>query len=496
MRKNKLIFISSFLVYSFLIGTAGVHAKTIGPESIIKTDITKGTLFVSPNGTGSICSKSTPCNIWDASGKAKGGDVVFLRGGIYALSKSLYFNNSGSAGAPIIFESYPDESVVFDGSQLNQGIDIKINVNGSFIQIRGIEIKNMPVQGIYISGTDNVFDGLHVHHSGLSGIQVFYTYDYPYGAYGSRNIIRNCIVHDNSGAGNFDERFKNGGNSDGISISSGTGNRVENCLAYSNSDDGIDTWRSTNSYVGYSISHSNGIADGNGVGIKAGGAFPSADTTVEHNLLYSNRAVGIDYNTGTNVSISHNTTWNNLGGYEIGPDTIVSNNIASETNKKWGSGIEIDNSWQRTKNVTFISTDPASTNFLVPTSNSGVDDIGAFVNVTRTGNNNTNLLPDVIVTQLSYANGIFTSTVKNQGAAATPAGITIGVGYSVDGKYRTWGDKIGSLAAGESITIGTRGGSYTIPSGTHTVTAYVDDANRFEESNENNNQISQTLAMP
>ena len=47
--------------------------------------------------------------------------------------------------------------------------------------------------------------------------------------------------------------------------------------------------------------------------------------------------------------------------------------------------------------------------------------------------------PDVIVTQLSYANGIFTSMVKNQGTAATPAGVSIGVGYSVNGVQRTWG---------------------------------------------------------
>ena len=48
-------------------------------------------------------------------------------------------------------------------------------------------------------------------------------------------------------------------------------------------------------------------------------------------------------------------------------------------------------------------------------------------------------LPDVIVTSLSYTGGVFTSTVKNQGTAATPAGILIGLGHSVDGVYRTWG---------------------------------------------------------
>ncbi|MBS0425144.1 MAG: right-handed parallel beta-helix repeat-containing protein [Proteobacteria bacterium] len=499
MKKHNLIFLTGFLISGCLIAVTGVNAKTIGPQPIINTDITKGTLFASPTGTGTTCSKLAPCNIWNVVNKAGSGDVIFLRGGTYTISKNLNFYNQGSATAPIIFESYPGESAVLDGGQNSKGTNIIIGVTGKFIYLRNIEVRNMPMQGIWISGTDNILDGAYVHHSGLSGIQVFSPYDdYPYGNYGSRNIIRNCTVHDNSGAGIFSDEFANGGNSDGISISSGANNRVENCLVYSNSDDGIDAWRSTGTYIGYNISHSNGIADGNGNGIKGGGYFPSADTTIEHNLSYSNIAVGIDYNGNVNATLLNNTTWNNLnGGYSIGSDTTITHNIASEGKIKYGTGIEIDNSWQRTNNVAFISTDPGSTNFLVPEINHGLDDIGAYVNTTNTTSTTNTppspLFPDVIVTQVSYANGIFTSTIKNQGAAATPTGVTIGVGYSVDGNYATWGDVTSPLAAGASVTIGTRGGSYAITKGVHTVTAYVDDANRFAESNENNNQLSQVI---
>ncbi|MDZ4107742.1 MAG: Ig-like domain-containing protein [Nitrosomonas sp.] len=107
--------------------------------------------------------------------------------------------------------------------------------------------------------------------------------------------------------------------------------------------------------------------------------------------------------------------------------------------------------------------------------------------------NNTTLLPDVIVTELFYADGIFTSTVMNQGTAATPAGKVIGVGYSVNGNFKTWGDVAGPLAAGASVTIGTKGGSYNIPNGIHTMTADVDDVNRFEELDETNNQLSKPV---
>ncbi|MDQ3584007.1 MAG: DUF1929 domain-containing protein [Pseudomonadota bacterium] len=105
-------------------------------------------------------------------------------------------------------------------------------------------------------------------------------------------------------------------------------------------------------------------------------------------------------------------------------------------------------------------------------------------------------LPDVIVCSLSYASGVFTSTVKNQGTAATPAGIAIGVGYSVDGVFRTWGGVSGPLAAGASVTISTNGGRDTIPTGTHAITAYVDYVNGFAESDETNNQLSQPITVP
>jgi hypothetical protein len=48
---------------------------------------------------------------------------------------------------------------------------------------------------------------------------------------------------------------------------------------------------------------------------------------------------------------------------------------------------------------------------------------------------------------------------------------------------------------GASVTIGTKGGPYVIPNGTHTIMADVDDVNRFVESNETNNQLSQPVIV-
>jgi hypothetical protein len=103
--------------------------------------------------------------------------------------------------------------------------------------------------------------------------------------------------------------------------------------------------------------------------------------------------------------------------------------------------------------------------------------------------------PDVVVTSVSLSPSApavgqavtFTAVVKNIGTGPTPSGVSIGVGYRVDGTQKTWGAVAGPLAAGASVTIGTQGGAWSATSGTHSLTAMVDDINRFAESNESNN---------
>ena len=106
-------------------------------------------------------------------------------------------------------------------------------------------------------------------------------------------------------------------------------------------------------------------------------------------------------------------------------------------------------------------------------------------------------LPDLIPTSLSYdsGTGVFTSVVKNQGTTATPGGVVVGVAYSVDGAYCTWGSVPGPLAAGASVTIGSDGGPCAIASGTHTITAFADDVDRIVELDKTNNQLSQTITV-
>lgn len=134
-----------------------------------------------------------------------------------------------------------------------------------------------------------------------------------------------------------------------------------------------------------------------------------------------------------------------------------------------------------------------------------IDDVNRITE-SNEGDNETNInvgspatSVDLIVTALTYEDGVYTATVKNNGTAATPADKNIGVAYYVDGVYKTWGSSAfstpGSLAAGASVVIGTEqndttAGSFIIPQGTHSVKVTADRLDAIEESNETNNDLT------
>ena len=121
-------------------------------------------------------------------------------------------------------------------------------------------------------------------------------------------------------------------------------------------------------------------------------------------------------------------------------------------------------------------------------------------------------LPDLIVTSISWtpttltagSQVVFSCVVKNQGTGPTPAGVIIGVQFAIDGSESviTWSDTdTTSLAPGASVTLtcdnGTNGVNYwPATAGTHTVQAWVNDVDRFAESNLNNNKLTASITVP
>ena len=347
--------------------------------SLMNTRNDDPVVIVSPTGSGDRCTLNSPCNLLDLETIVEPGSVVLLRGGVYDVTSNIKFFG-GDENAPVLYRSFPGEWAIFDGASNTKGDNIFVRALQDYTIIRDIEIRNMPRQGLYIRGNYNIIDGVISHHNTNAGIHVFSAYeDFPYEDEGSYNTITYCTVHDNSDVGLNGDGMANGGNADGILISSGEANVVTYNTVYANSDDGIDVWASTNSYIGFNRVSGSGLGDGNGMGIKAGGGPNGEDANVEYNIVFNNKELGLTFNSGEGQRFLYNTSYNNgTPGINIGGDSIVINNIdADGTGDQAGQIIE-NNSWQIGGSMSFESLDPNSDVFLYPTAASGLQAIGAF----------------------------------------------------------------------------------------------------------------------
>jgi len=392
----------SILLLSFLTTLYAQSQDTINTkdhigailENIHFTPLSKGTKFVSVDGSGTSCTQNKPCDLYTVVDLLIPGDIVFLKEGRYILTKRLniHKSHSGTQEKPIIIESYPGEHAILDGNQTIKTIiqnktSIFIMVWANHIALRKLEIIKMSKNGIMLGGSYNIIEGCKIHHNHHNGISIYDTekfYEVPY--INGYNLVENNIIYDNSDKGLTFKSYANGNNADGISILSGKFNKIIHNTVYHNSDDGIDSDRSNDTEIAYNLVYKNGLAQGDGNGIKTGGILNSKFLNglrayTHHNISTFNQSHGFNTNAGRDVKLIFNTAYMNLGsGFAYtANDTNVSYNIAY-LNKK---PIRIKenhkfNSWQKDLHMDFISKDLNNSHFLCPNNNSALENLGAY----------------------------------------------------------------------------------------------------------------------
>lgn len=117
--------------------------------------------------------------------------------------------------------------------------------------------------------------------------------------------------------------------------------------------------------------------------------------------------------------------------------------------------------------------------------------------------------PDMVVTDIIWnpENAtagdavIFSAVVQNVGTGVAAAGSINGIQFQVDGTCIAWDDtNTTQIMPGESVTLTATGGpsgnaAWTATQGSHNVMAWVNDVNRYAESNTNNNQYTETISV-
>lgn len=353
--------------------------------------------------TGDDSNAGTQAAPWKTFAKAAqvagAGDTVYFRAGVYPGYVQLA--KSGNAANPITFQAYAGETAIIDGSGRTTNIadpwqasDALIHVSGDYVTIRGLEIRNAATFGIYVNGDYVVVDQVHAHHGYFAGV---YFYMVSYGR------VSNSVLHDfyDYGMGGIG----GGGNADCLgSSASNTPTQVygyhlfKNNHLYNCSDDGIDTWTSQfNTIEGNVVHHagysnaSNGGSNsmnepiGNGNGFKLG---TGGNNIVRNNVAYDNLATGFDDNSGSGTLLLNNTAFNTnvtFALYTAG-NTAKNNLGVGGSPLLGGNPVQAANSWNlNITNPQFVSTDPASPNFLRLSMGSPAIDVGVDVGLPFNG---------------------------------------------------------------------------------------------------------------
>ncbi len=332
------------------------------------------TYYVATNGSDSNDGRSTdrPFRTLQKAANVVGpGDVVWVRGGTY--SSDVSFQRSGTSSNLIVFESYPGECAVLDGRGQQSYQNVRFE-GANYNVFRNFVVRNNPAQGIQVvNSNDNLITHVRTHNNGLSGIQ---------NLSGDRNRFSYFITHDNSDGTQ--------GDADGIGLSSGRDLRIDHCVAYRNSDDGVDTWLSVNTTIERCVSFQNGLQGGDGNGFKLGGRSQTVNTIIRYSISFNNVAEGFNYNSGRNVTLEHNTSYaNNVYGFIVANGQLRNNLAYGDQRRGWeddGGNQTRTNSWDLgITNPAFISTDVNSASFLAPSVNSPVIGRGTNIGLPFTG---------------------------------------------------------------------------------------------------------------
>lgn len=365
---------------------------TLAPQLASPAHAAAGqTYYVAPNGSDSAAgTQAAPwASIARAQSVAQAGDTVYFRGGTYAYTRAnsgcssqtarvdaITLNKSGSSGNPIRYWAYPGEKPVFDFSRMRESCRIKgFSVTGSYLHLKGLEATGVPQNndlnaeswGIWVSGSNNTFEQLDLHHHMGTGLFI---------NGGAGNVVLNTDSHDN-----YDPRSSDGPgeNADGFGSHYTPAGRPANvfqgCRAWWNADDGYDlistyspvlierSWAWRNGYRPGTTTPS-----GNGAGFKVGGFGGDHDSravkhTVRFSVAFLNKSAGFysnhhpvanDYfnNTGYGNHPNFNMRGIDSSGNAVGRGNLRNNLAYTGTATSYLNGTSAShNSWNLDVNL-------------------------------------------------------------------------------------------------------------------------------------------------
>lgn len=281
-------------------------------------------LYVAPNGRdGATGTEADPTTLTSAITRISAGGTIYLRGGTYNFSQTVTIpqGNNGTSSARKKLSAYQGETPVLNFSaQSEDPANRGLAVNGSFWHVYGIVVQRAGDNGIFVGGSNNIFERTVTRFNRDTGLQISRMLSStPKEQWPADNLVLSAESHDNADS--------DGEDADGFAakLTSGPGNVFRYTVAHNNIDDGWDLYtKSDTGPIGAvtiedSLAYENGtLSDGSQAGngdrngYKLGGDDIGVNHTVRRNIAYDNGKHGFTYNRnlGT-MTVSDNVSIDN-----------------------------------------------------------------------------------------------------------------------------------------------------------------------------------------
>mgnify|MGYP003252954272 FL=1 len=281
-------------------------------------------IYVSPDGRSyGSGAKDDPVDIYTAVKSAAPGRTILLKGGTYALDKTVIVERgvNGTADAKIYMIADPEAATrpVLDF----QGRCAGMILAGDYWYFQGFDVTRSAnaQKGIQVSGSYNTVDNVVTYKNGNTGLQISrYKSTDNWEDWPSHNLILNCTSYLNADAGYED--------ADGFAakLTVADGNVFDGCIAAYNADDGWDLFAKVETGAigqvviqncvafknGYVLDENGQEVDaGNGNGFKMGGSSISGHHVLRNSVSFGNKAKGIDSNSCPDIEAYSSTSYNN-----------------------------------------------------------------------------------------------------------------------------------------------------------------------------------------
>ena len=318
-------------------------------------------LFVSPQGNDSnpATEQSPLLNIQTAIDQAEPGDVIYVRGGTYMLTKRIKIEKAGREDAYISLFGFPGERVIIDGSQIvansvnefKQARCIYVNHFGDYWHFKNLELCNAKDNGMKLEGSYCIVEQCKFYGNNDTGLQIGMYKDFsieetksfpisgepsfnPNYTYSKYNKVINCDSWNNYDSKSF-SGSDDGGDADGFAakLFPGPGTEFHGCRAWNNSDDNWDLYMVyhpiviNNCWSWNGGKDANNVARGNGNGFKLGGGGTSGGAAfaqsvgahlVTNCVSFNCTNKGFDQNNAYEAMyLFNNVAWGNLYNYRF-----------------------------------------------------------------------------------------------------------------------------------------------------------------------------------